>query len=383
MNPTMSNECQPPRNPGDYPTWEGKPTTGNESAARPPWLTRWPDDGLEAVGSCPACGSSLRSVWHDGLVDSSFRTAPGRWTLQRCSHCASGYLDPRPDAASIHLAYSRYYTHVGPDVSAPEPTRLGPRLRRWVASGYADYRYGTRRSPTATWAHALAMLFPLQRDHWDRQHRHLPRPREDADRLLDVGCGGGDFLIVARDRGWKVCGVDPDLTATTRARQLDLPVLNGGLELLANQEAQFDAITLSHVIEHVHQPLCMLQDCHRLLKPGGILWLETPNVGSYGHRRFGSNWRGLEAPRHLTVFSWQGLLTIMEAAGFADVERQRVPSSRGSMFRQSVAMASGGPADAQVRLPIALRARAFAGRLSERFHATWSEFITLSARRPD
>ena len=357
-----------------------QPAESRKAAA--PWLAPWPSDGLEAVNVCPACGSSSRTTWHDGLVDSSFRTAPGRWTLRRCRHCGSGYLDPRPDAVSLHLAYAHYYTHTGPGFSASVPAGLWPSLRDRIGSGYVHYRFGTRSTPASTWGPALAILLPLQRGYWNRQYRHLPRPCEDADQLLDVGCGSGDFLELASACGWKACGLDPDPLAAAQARQRGLPVLNGGLQLLSDQEARFDVITLSHVIEHAHRPLHMLRDCHRLLKPGGLLWLETPNVGSYGHRRFGPDWRGLETPRHLTVFSWQGLLLVLRAAGFADITPQHVPSSRRSMFGQSLAMVSGGPADAPTQLPARMLVRAYAGHLSERIRPALREFITILARRP-
>lgn len=352
-----------------------------DQSADGPWFAPWPCDGLEGVDKCPACGSSSRSVWHRGLVDSSFRTAPGRWTLQRCGNCGSGYLDPRPDANSLHLAYTHYYTH-GPGTAATAPNGHWPRLRDWIANDYVNRKFGARMAPVSIWAPLLAILLPLQRSEWNRRYRHLPRPHADVNRLLDVGCGSGDFLMLAHRCGWKVCGLDPDSLATAQAEQRGLPVLNGSLEVLSNKASEFDAITLSHVIEHAHRPLDMLRDCRRLLKPGGVLWLETPNVGGYGHRRFGPDWRGLEAPRHLTVFSWDGLLSALKDAGFAYIEPKYVPSPRRPMFSQSMAMAAGGPADANVKLPAAMLARAYAGHLSEWLRPSLREFITLVARRP-
>jgi 2-polyprenyl-3-methyl-5-hydroxy-6-metoxy-1,4-benzoquinol methylase len=82
----------------------------------------------------------------------------------------------------------------------------------------------------------------------------------------------------------------------------------GGVEQFDSKERVFDAITLSHVIEGVHDQVATLKSCWRLLKPGGYLWIETPNIYSYGHSRYGGNWRGLEPQRHLALFNWRSLV---------------------------------------------------------------------------
>ncbi|MCK5664178.1 MAG: methyltransferase domain-containing protein, partial [Thiotrichaceae bacterium] len=73
-------------------------------------------------------------------------------------------------------------------------------------------------------------------------------------------------------------------------RQKGLDVRMGGVEVLDPSVEKFDVITLSHVIEHVHQPVEVLKYCYSLLKPDGFLWLETPNIESEGYRLFGANW---------------------------------------------------------------------------------------------
>lgn len=74
---------------------------------------------------------------------------------------------------------------------------------------------------------------------------------------------------------------------------------------------EFDVVILSHVIEHLHDPVALLKMCHLLLEKNGLLVLLTPNVASYGHRKFGAGWCGLESPRHIHLFTcknWFGLL---------------------------------------------------------------------------
>jgi 2-polyprenyl-3-methyl-5-hydroxy-6-metoxy-1,4-benzoquinol methylase len=85
-------------------------------------------------------------------------------------------------------------------------------------------------------------------------------------------------------------------------------------------DALFDVITMSHVIEHVHDPVALLKECHRILKPGGSLIAVTPNANAYGHHRFRSNWMPLEPPRHLHLFSPPTLRQIARLAGFRQQE---------------------------------------------------------------
>lgn len=73
---------------------------------------------------------------------------------------------------------------------------------------------------------------------------------------------------------------------------------------------------MNHVIEHVHEPLKLLKECRRLLRPGGIMISITPNTNSYTHRLFQKHWRGLEPPRHLFLYNQKSLQCIARLAGF-------------------------------------------------------------------
>lgn len=140
--------------------------------------------------------------------------------------------------------------------------------------------------------------------------------------MLDIGCGNGEFLNIAREMGWQTEGIDMDAKAVEVCRSRGLKVACGSVELLTHEKEKYDVITISHVIEHVHDPLNLLHQIHRLLKPGGLLWLETPNLGSLGYKRYKANWRGLEPPRHLVLFDLVSLTNILHIAGFKSV-RQR------------------------------------------------------------
>ncbi len=280
-------------------------------------ITEWPPEGLEALGTCPDCAAAGRAVLHDGLTDLAFGCAPGRRTLWRCADCGSAYLDPRPDAAHIGLAYSAYYTHAE---SAAGGEARG--LKAWTrkalanANAYVNARFGGAQSPALPFGAALIGALPTQRLALDYRYRHIRRLPKGGGKLLDVGCGNGNFLRLAATIGWQAEGVEPDPAAVASARTSGLAVTQGGIELLDGISEAYDQLTLSHVIEHVHDPLALLSACCRLLKPGGMLYLETPIIDANGHTRFGAAWRGLEVPRHLLLFSHRALHGILARAGF-------------------------------------------------------------------
>jgi SAM-dependent methyltransferase len=156
------------------------------------------------------------------------------------------------------------------------------------------------------------------------------RPSPGA-RLLDVGCGSGQFLVLMRDLGWEVAGIDPDPVAVRIAREsFGLDATLGTLEQTRFSDGSFDVITMNHVIEHVLDPIGAFKECHRLLKHDGRLVVATPNVQSLGRSVFGRAWRGLEPPRHAFLFSRQTLATCAQRAGL-QVSRA-ITTARGSRF---------------------------------------------------
>jgi SAM-dependent methyltransferase len=92
------------------------------------------------------------------------------------------------------------------------------------------------------------------------------------------------------------------------------------LESIGYPDNSFDAITMSHVIEHVHDPVALLKECYRILKPAGYLVVTTPNINSWGHKKFEENWIHLDPPRHLHLFSQNTLQTCAEKAGCQNID---------------------------------------------------------------
>ena len=285
------------------------------------WFDFWPVTELEFLGYCPICGSRQREVLHIELRDRVFGVAPGVWTLHRCFGCRSAYLDPRPTIESIGRAYINYYTHQTND--HPIVRRIGA-LRTFLhdaLNGYRNYAYGLNRQPSLALGRWLIPILPSLKAAVDAECRHLAQPTSNG-LLLDVGCGNGGFLYIAREMGWQAHGLDMDPKAIEAARLRGLNVQCGSIELLSHEVQKYDVITLSHVIEHVHDPLDLLSQLHRLLKPGGVLWIETPNIGSLGYARFKSNGRGLEPPRHVVIFDSITLINALSNTGFISIKQR-------------------------------------------------------------
>ncbi|WP_313898197.1 class I SAM-dependent methyltransferase [Nodosilinea sp. LEGE 07298] len=139
-------------------------------------------------------------------------------------------------------------------------------------------------------------------------------------RLLDVGCGTGDFLQVAQRDGWQVTGTELSATAADKiASRLGIPILTGEITSLQLPEVNYDLITSYHVIEHLIEPLAMLRRLYQLVSNEGAIFLETPNIDSLGARLRGAKWSHIIPPEHITYFQPRSLQYALRQAGFKRV----------------------------------------------------------------
>ncbi|MBX7043459.1 MAG: class I SAM-dependent methyltransferase [Ignavibacteria bacterium] len=140
--------------------------------------------------------------------------------------------------------------------------------------------------------------------------------KDDA-RILDVGCGSGEFVRYLNELGMKnVTGIDSYLQG-----DLDfgngISVIKSDIHEIAGKGMKFDLIMMHHVIEHMHDPLEVLNSSFKMLTDNGSLLIRTPNAESYAWERFGANWVQIDAPRHIHVFTEKSLVRLAEKAGFA------------------------------------------------------------------
>ncbi len=291
---------------------------------------------------CGRPGAPLYRQLRDRLFD-----VTGTWSLLRCTGCALVWLDPRPSPDEVADLYRSYYTHdATEDGTEPSPrdvptsrsTRPGP-VASWfeqaVTRGIATTRLGfAARADTGLHDRSAESLLARGLLQWIGPLREIAEhgvmwlPGGTPGRLLDVGCGAGAFLARMQDLGWQVFGVEPDPTGAraTRKKLGRDGVVAADIGACELPVASFDAITLSHVIEHLPDPGDTLRACRRLLKPGGTLVCATPNTGGLGARSFGEHWLHWDPPRHLQLYDPETLTRQIQEAGF-DVRRVATPSS--------------------------------------------------------
>lgn len=366
----------------------------NKSEAPSHDSLQWATHELELVNGCPACGQRKCVPLHHDLQDHIFAAAGDRWNLWSCTACACAFLNPRPTTATIGRAYATYYTHASHN-GASRKQSLAAWLRRALANGYRNNIYATKLKPSlGVVGPATAHLSRAFRNAIQNEAPGLAgvRPsRQGESLILDVGCGSGLMLQRARDAGWRVMGIEPDEAAAKAAASRGVDVVAAHLtDLPSSFDSTFERITLSHVIEHVHDPLYMLKRCKELLTPDGVLWLETPNLCSAGHAEFGADWRGLEPPRHLVLFSAQAMTELLHKAGFTTVDYAAPRDVWAYMSEQSTRIREKRLADAQrLGLKAHDHSRARPNHPAQRAAAVRrlvaedpgeSEFLTLTAR---
>jgi 2-polyprenyl-3-methyl-5-hydroxy-6-metoxy-1,4-benzoquinol methylase len=122
-------------------------------------------------------------------------------------------------------------------------------------------------------------------------------------KILDIGAGTGAFLQVMQKSEWEVTGLEPDETARENAKKLYGLNLQPSEELFNLKAETFDAITLWHVLEHVHELPEYMDQLKKLLKLTGCLFIAIPNYACYDEKIYKEFWAGYDVPRHLYHFS--------------------------------------------------------------------------------
>jgi 2-polyprenyl-3-methyl-5-hydroxy-6-metoxy-1,4-benzoquinol methylase len=136
-------------------------------------------------------------------------------------------------------------------------------------------------------------------------------------KLLDVGCGTGDFLVACKNNGWEINGVEPNLNAKKIivSKLLNNEIIYSSLFEFSNEK--FDVITLWHVLEHVPNLQEYISELKKLLKPNGVLIVAVPNFKSYDAEYYNEFWAAFDVPRHLWHFSKKSIDLLFSKHGMS------------------------------------------------------------------
>ena len=238
------------------------------------------DQGARA---CPLCGARGAAP----CLRAERRTPAGEpYQVLACPGCGVRYTHPLPPAAELAALYTEEFYGGCP----------GGRLS-WESLRRALHRVVLR-------------------------HRRRALLGRRPGRVLDVGCGDGDFLAYLQGFGWAGYGTEFSEAACALARSRGVVVQEGSLRGAGFPEGFFDVVTMWHVLEHLPDPAAELAEARRVLRADGLLILEVPNLGCLTFRLCRGWWWPLDVPRHLLHFTPETLGRLLDAGGFEVLRRQ-------------------------------------------------------------
>ena len=136
-------------------------------------------------------------------------------------------------------------------------------------------------------------------------------------KILDIGCGTGAFLHNMKTAGWESTGLEPDETARNKAQELYNLTPLSSPEIFNLPHNTFNAITMWHVLEHVHQLHEYVEQLKNLITDNGKIFIAVPNYTSYDAQYYGASWAAYDVPRHLYHFSPASMKNLLEQHGLS------------------------------------------------------------------
>lgn len=253
--------------------------------------------------NCPVCNYSDFSF----VLETKSTLDNKVFKIYTCNSCGLGITSPLLKPDELISYYKNYYTEIetGSFISFKE------RLKIILYQGFAtknkflqSFFFTLIKRSTQVW---------------------LPQPFGNK-RVLDVGCGWGRLLDYFKILGWETFGVEPGILASERARKKGHIVHTGELLNTKFPNNYFSAIVFCHSLEHIHNPIEVLEETYRILTPHGLLVIEVPNFRSADASFFASTWAPLNVPYHLYHWTPQSLKKVLLKNGFKIVNvRFKIP----------------------------------------------------------
>jgi 2-polyprenyl-3-methyl-5-hydroxy-6-metoxy-1,4-benzoquinol methylase len=221
---------------------------------------------MENLSTCPLCGKPYFTTF---LQSSDLFLTKEEYTIVSCNSCGMKFVNPRPDASEI----GKYYE----------------------SSDYVSHDAGKKSG--------LNFLYKRVRNISIKNKYKLVKNTAKGKKLLDIGCGTGEFIFFCKQHGFDVKGIEPGEKPRSYAQtKYKLDVYGEDyLEQLTLQD--FDVITLWHVLEHVHLLHERMKKIVEIMKPDGALIIAVPNSDSWDALYYGKFWAAYDLPRHLYHFS--------------------------------------------------------------------------------
>lgn len=268
-------------------------------------------DGFEWI-ACPCCGGTAHTLARQGrdwALDSNRLI-----NVVRCNACGLHFVNPRPKIERLPAYYPEEYS---PYQRQHGEIERGNKISTTTRLLVLRWAYGApEKRPGALGAVLARMLTACK----DIDSFGFGVPYRGGGKLLDFGCGGGTFLRRMAAVGWDVTGIDLSPVAVQAVRQGGLAAVQGTLPHPELKPRSFDVVTLNRALEHVPNPRQILHEVGQLLVPGGQVVIKVPNFDSWEIAYFGDAAHSLDLPRHLLQFIPATLQTMLQNAGFKDIQ---------------------------------------------------------------
>jgi 2-polyprenyl-3-methyl-5-hydroxy-6-metoxy-1,4-benzoquinol methylase len=193
--------------------------------------------------------------------------------------------------------------------------------------------------------------------------------------IIDVGCGKGWFLLEARKRGWDVYGTEFSDEAIKVCKENGIKMEKGDLNASAFGSVKFDIVFSSEVIEHVNNPVTQFEQMFEILRPGGLLYLTTPNFNCYLRYKYKANYTIIEYPEHLSYYTKSTMHLGLTNAGF---RKKKLLTTGVSISRASFSSGGTAPVAVIVSKDEKLRALMVENRFMIRIKKCVNFFLSLT-----
>jgi len=266
---------------------------------------------MRKLNRCPICISKdIKFLFNQN--DKNMRISQ-QFSLSKCYDCGGIFLNPQPTYKESEKFYpkEKYYSL---DKIKTEKDSIKTKIKLKLYKIYFSERKSFFKK---------ILFSPL---------KFMIRGTliKKGAKLLDIGCGSGQFLYEMKELGMNVWGVEPGDFYNEGNKKYKLNIKNSDLIKARYPKEFFDIITMNHVLEHLDNPKESIKETHRILKKGGNFIIGIPNSNSLACKMFGKNWHQLDIPRHLLNYSYKNARILLKNNGFRILKTRY--NSRPSQF---------------------------------------------------